>query len=148
MPTSNKRRVKAAEKYCQEVYILQHLNYSWQDALRAAGYGERYIHSHGASMWLSVAVKQVIDKYKAQQQQTAQDKIDEIRAEHRRLQRLAEKKGDLATATANATWYGKTYGAYTDVVRNDHEQQQQQRLTEQEQAELRRIAGIRLKEMA
>jgi len=114
MPISNKRRAKAAEKYCQEVYVKQNLAYSWTDALKYTGYGERYIHSFGAKIWQSMAVKEVITAYQAKSEESAEKAVDYIRHEHQRLQRLAEDKKDLTNATANAVWYGKTYGVYKD----------------------------------
>ena len=112
---NNIRRLQAAHEYCKQVYILKNIEYTWIQALKDQKYGERYIHSHAANMWRDVAIKEVIAEYRAKSEGEAVDKIEEIRLDHKRLQALGEKKGDLATATANAQLYGKTYAAYTDV---------------------------------
>ena len=70
--------------------------------------------------------------------------IENQQAEHRRLAKLAEDKGDLTTATRNIELIGKTIGAYQDVHKDATVQQVE--LDESKRAAARRIASITLRE--
>ena len=141
------RHKQAAHNYGKQVYVLGNADYSWMDALRDAKYAERTIHSHAAEWWRTVAVSGIVLDYQAKSQEEAKDKADFFRAEHRRIQLASENKGDLATATANLVWNGKTYGLYTDVLSSGEEQKALKAASEAEQAEIRRITDVRLSEM-
>lgn len=91
-------------------------------------------------------VQQAIEAKKAELQEKTAITIAYIQAEHERLARLAEQKGDLATATRNKELAGKTVGAYVERVRAEQGEKERQ-LTEKEQAEARRLASIRLAEV-
>ncbi len=143
----NARRIEVAKDYCEQHFVLKKTDYTFTEALKHAGYGDRYILSHGNDVWKSVVVQNIVKEYESLSKQETQDQIDFIRAEHRRLQRIAEKKGDLTVATQNMQLYGKTYAAYTEVVSSGEERKEQQALTEAEQAEIKRLTGVRLAEM-
>lgn len=143
----NARRIEVAKDYCEQHFVLKKTDYTFTEALKHAGYGDRYIQSFGARIWKCIVVQDIVKEYESESKQETQDQIDYIRADHKRLQRIAEKKGDLATATANSVWYGKTYAAYTDVMSTGEERKEQQVLTEAEQAEIKRLTGVRLADM-
>ena len=68
--------------------------------------------------------------------------VDYIVEEHRRLQLLAESKGDLAVATRNLELIGRTRGAYSDSVQVDVARARE--FSESERVEAARLSRLLL----
>lgn len=126
-----------------ENYVTNGCNKS--KALQAAGYSKSYSEHNGRYLFNKDKVTKAIAAKRAEIQAESKDKLALIRQEHLRLSILAEQKGDLVNATRNLEGYGKTYGAYMDVVKDATEQQKE--LNEAEQAEARRLVDLRLKDV-
>ena len=50
------RTLQATDKYIEEVYTKKNTNYTFPQALRDAGYTDRYIHSYGSKIWQNMGV--------------------------------------------------------------------------------------------
>jgi hypothetical protein len=114
------------------------------EALLSVGYKESYAKNNiGLKLFDNMLVKDAIRELQAFQQAKTNVSIEFIQNEHKRLQTLAESKGDLSTATANIVALGKTIAAYSDKVISADEAP---KLSEQQKLEAERIAKIRLSE--
>jgi len=86
-------------------------------AARLAGYNgsDNYLAVVGGQNLRKYHIKAAIDEKKAELSKKSELTILSQQQAHARLARLAEEKGDLATATRNIELIGKTIGAYADV---------------------------------
>lgn len=131
-------RVQAlAKHYCTNGYIKS-------VALQSVGYSKNYSQHNGLKLFDKDRVKQAMAKEMQELAEKTAITIKLQQQRHARLARLAEEKGDLATATRNEELIGKTIGAYIDRTQQDNEQVRE--LSETETRELKRIAAIRLRQ--
>jgi hypothetical protein len=102
----NKAQAIAAE------YLTNGLNAT--KALLVIGYKKSYATQRAKKVLDNVLVKQAIAKIQAKNSAKTDINLEFIQSEHIRLQKSAEQKGDLACATANLAWLGKTGAHYKD----------------------------------
>ena len=118
--------------------------YSQTKALLAVGYKPEYAKQRGKLIMDNVLVKQAINKLTMLSKAETSWNIEKLRSEHTRLSQLAEDKGDLATATANLAYIGKTIAAYSDVNLNTNTNIDAEQVASEDKARLKRIAEIKL----
>ena len=95
-----------AYNYCKSQEKIQ--------SLVDVGYSYSYARSKGMRLYDNPAVKTAIAKIEDDTRAVSGITIQSIQKEHARIAKLAESKGDLATATRNIELVGKTIGCYTD----------------------------------
>jgi phage terminase small subunit len=79
-----------------------------------AGYAPKAANVNSAMLMAKHSIKGEITRLKAELSEKTAITIEDCQKEHRRLQALAEAKGDLTTATRNLELQYKTIGAYVD----------------------------------
>lgn len=110
-----------------------------------AGYSINYARHRSRYLLENSLIGEAIRAYKDRMVEKQLITIELQQNKHARLAKLAEAKGDFATATRNEELIGRTIGAYVD--RSQTEQLPgQKKLSDKEEAEAQRIANIRLRD--
>lgn len=139
---ANRLSQQKAEAIASE-YVTN--GYNQTNALLAVGYKPEYAKQRGKLIMDNVLVKQAINKLITLSNCKTSWNVELLRQEHVRLQQLAEEKGDLATATSNLAFIGKTIAAYSDNL-NTTDTTQAKAIDEQAMLEAKIMAEIRLKQ--
>jgi len=114
--------VKEAKALSIATALVQNA-FSIPKALQSIGYSESTIAKKGRLITETPLVLKYLNKLQQRQAIRTDYSVDWLQSEHRRLAALAEEKGDLATATQNIAFIGKTIGGYSENVNiNDNHQ--------------------------
>lgn len=106
------------------LYISKHINgteanYTWDMALRESGYADKYVVNHAKHLWEKSEVQEQIKTAIAKRDVKREVTREEVLEDLRRIQQLAEDKGDLATAARCAELKGKTLALFTDKIQGE-----------------------------
>lgn len=130
------RTVNAVDKYIEEVYILKHPNYTFAQALRDAGYTDRYVHSFGSRIWRNMGVQTKINSFKAKMMAKAEIilnvTLEEVVNNARWLIEFGKDKGRTSAVRAGNYQLGCTIAAFKENITTP-DIEQQRKLEEKEQ---------------
>lgn len=114
------RQERAIQLFAQNRYIDGKQGYTWNKALREAGYSDSYAHKNAQKLWTKDLVQQALDQKKSELSRNIDIEIWEIVQGLRAI--AYDPDANRSEKTRAFELLGKYKAMFTDNIRNSHDE--------------------------